>query len=187
MGEQLDLSGHFSPKYTVPEPVTSDSAARDIDKLGLIGEKALKEKGFFTRLVVEDRTSSRKILNPQNVRVLVVDDDESTALLIQKALHSFGLQTHLAHNRQEIVQALGAKPLPHLVLLDVMMPDANGFDVLNRIRHHPALKNLPVLMLTALGDRKDITRGLTLGADGYLTKPVLPSVLLQAVETLLAG
>jgi len=187
MGEELDLSGHFSPAYTVPEPVTSAEAARDIDQLGLIGEAALKDKGYFTRLVVEDRTSSRKILNPSRVRVLIVDDDESTALLIQKTLHSLGLQTHLAHNREEIVRALSAKPLPHLVLLDVMMPDANGFDVLNRIRQHPDLKGLPVLLLTALGDRKDITRGLTLGADGYLTKPVLPSVLLQAVETLLAG
>jgi len=187
MAEELDLSGHFSAEYTPPEPVTSEEAARDIDHLGLIGEKALKDKGFFTRLVVEDRTSSRRILNPSNVRVLIVDDDESTALLIQKALHSYGLKTHLAHNRQEIVEALGAKPLPHLVLLDVMMPDANGFDVLNRIRQHPALKHLPVLMLTALGDRKDITHGLMLGADGYITKPVLPSVLLQAIETLIGG
>lgn len=67
------------------------------------------------------------------------------------------------------------------------MPDANSFDVLNRIRQHPALKHLPVLMLTALGDRKDIAHGLMLGADGYITKPVLPSVLLQAVETLIGG
>jgi two-component system OmpR family response regulator len=187
MEEKLDLAGHFSPKYTLPEPVASDQAARDIDKLGLIGEAALKDKGFFTRMVVEDRSTSRKIMDPRGVRVLIVDDDESTALLIQKALHTFGMKTLLAHNRQEIVNALGAKPLPHLVLLDVLMPDANGFDVLNRIRHHPALVKLPVLMLTALGDRKDITRGLLLGADGYLTKPVLPSVLMQAIETVLAG
>ena len=187
MQDKLDLSGHFSPKYTLPEPVASGEAARDIDKLGLIGEAALKDKGFFTRMVVEDRSTSRKIMNPQNVRVLVVDDDEDTAQLIQKALHAFGMKTLLAHNREQIVNALGAKPLPHLVLLDVMMSDANGFDVLNRIRHHPALGKLPVLMLTALGDRKDITRGLLLGADGYLTKPVLPSVLMQAIETVLAG
>jgi len=102
MAEELDLSGHFSAEYTPPEPVTSEEAARDIDHLGLIGEKALKDKGFFTRLVVEDRTSSGRILNPSNVRVLIVDDDESTALLIQKALHSYGLQTHLAHNRQAL-------------------------------------------------------------------------------------
>jgi len=59
--------------------------------------------------------------------------------------------------------------------------------VLNRIRHHPALQKLPVLLVTSLGDRQDITRGLLLGADGYLTKPVPPSVLLQAIETVIGG
>ena len=77
---------------------------------------------------------------------------------------------------------MGEKPLPHLVLLDVLMPEVSGFDVLNRIRKHPALQRIPVLLLTALADRKDVARGLTLGADGYITKPVLPSVLLKAVE-----
>ena len=68
-----------------------------------------------------------------------------------------------------------------------MLPDTNGFDVLNRIRQHPALKNLPVMMLTALGERKDVTRGLMLGANGYITKPVLPSALLEAIETVVGG
>jgi len=187
MGENLDLNRHFSANYTVPEPVASDEAVRDIDKLGLIGAAALKDKGYFTRIIVEDRAPARKLLNPQNVRVLIVDDDESIAALIEKVLHTMGCQTRLARNRQEIVEGLRAKPLPHLVLLDVMMPDANGFDVLNRIRQHPALRDLPVLMVTALGERKDVARGLMLGADGYITKPVLPSVLLQAVEAVLGG
>jgi two-component system, OmpR family, response regulator len=187
MGAELDFAKHFSAGYTVPEPVTSAEAARDIDKLGLIGVDALKDKGFFTRIVVEDRVLTRKLLNPQNVRVLVVDDDESTAALIELTLHSIGCRTRLAHTRQEIVDGLAEKPLPHLVLLDVLMPDADGFDVLNRIRQHPALQNIPVMMLTALGERKHVTRGLTLGADGYITKPVLPSVLLSAVEAILGG
>jgi CheY-like chemotaxis protein len=187
MGEHLDLERHFSGHYLLPDPVTSEEAVRDIDKLGLIGEARLKDKGFFTRLVVEDRAPHRKILNPGKVRVLIVDDDESIALLIEKALHTFGLQTRIALNRKEIIEALGAEPLPDIVLLDIMMPDANGFDVLNRIRHHPALQKLPVLLVTSLGDREDITRGLLLGADGYLTKPVAPSVLLQAIETVLGG
>ena len=68
-----------------------------------------------------------------------------------------------------------------------MLPDANGFDVLNRIRQHPALENLPVLMLTSLGERKDVVNGLRLGANGYITKPVLPSTLLEAIETVIAG
>jgi two-component system OmpR family response regulator len=186
-GREFDLTKHFSAGYTVPEPVTSDQAGRDIDKLGQIGVDVLKDKGYFTRIVLERNLPTRKLLNPQNIRVLIIDDDKSTGALIELALHSAGCQTRLARNRQEIAEALGAKPLPHLVLLDVLMPEVNGFDVLNRIRQHPALQKIPVLMLTALSDRKDIARGLTLGADGYVTKPVLPSVLLQAVEAALAG
>jgi len=182
-----DLTRHFSEHYHLPDPVQSEEAVRDIDKLGLIGEAALKDKGFFTRMVVEHPVPTRRIMDPHKVRVLIVDDDESIALLIEKALHTFGLQTRIARSRKEIVEALSERPLPHLVLLDIMMPEVSGFDVLNRIRHHPALKKLPVLLVTSLGERKDITRGLLLGADGYITKPVPPSVLLQAIETVIGG
>lgn len=187
MNVNPDLTQHFSEHYHLPDPVQPEQAVRDIDKLGLIGEAALKDKGFFTRMVVEHPVPTRRIMDPHKVRVLIVDDDESIALLIEKALHTFGLQTRIARNRKEIVEALSEKPLPHLVLLDIMMPEVSGFDVLNRIRHHPALQKLPVLLVTALGDRKDITRGLMLGADGYITKPVPPSVLLQAIETVIGG
>jgi len=187
MSDELDLTRHFSAKYTVPEPVPSEEAMRDIDRLGMIGISALKDKGYFTRIVVGDRAPARKLLDPTKVRVLVVEDDDGTAIVIEKALHAFGCQTRRACNRLEIAEALGAKPYPHLVLLDVMLPDANGFDVLNRIRQHPALENLPVMMLTSLGERKDVTRGLMLGASGYITKPVLPSTLLEAVEAAVGG
>jgi CheY-like chemotaxis protein len=185
--EETDFAKHFSEGYTVPEPKTSEQSERDIDKLGLIGVNALKDKGYFTRIVLERSGPSRKLLDPQNIRVLIIDDDKSTGALIELTLHSAGCQTRIARSRQEIAEALAVKPLPHLVLLDVLMPEVNGFDVLNRIRHHPALLKIPVLMLTALADRKDVTRGLTLGADGYITKPVLPSVLLKAVETAIGG
>ena len=185
--EESDLAKHFSEGYTVPEPEASDQSARDIDNLGLIGVNALKDKGYFTRIVLERSGPSRKLLDPQNIRVLIIDDDKSTASLIELALHSAGCQTRVARTRDEIAEALAAKPLPHLVLLDVLMPDVNGFDVLNRIRHHPALLKIPVLMLTALAERKDVTRGLTLGANGYITKPVLPSTLLEAIEAVVGG
>jgi CheY-like chemotaxis protein len=186
MSDELDFTRHFSAKYTVPEPAASAEAARDIDKLGLIGVNALKDKGYFTRIVVDNPGPKRRLLDPSKTRVLIVEDDDGTALVIEKALHSFGLQTRRARNRLEIAEAL-AKPFPHLVLLDVMLPDANGFDVLNRIRQHPSLESLPVMMLTSLSERKDVTRGLMLGANGYITKPVPPSVLLEAVEAVVGG
>jgi len=185
--EDLDFTTHFSEGYTIREPVTSKESLRDIDQLGLIGVNALKDQGYFTRIVVEHRALAPKLLNPQNIRVLIVEDDEATGKLIELTLHATGCKTRRARNREEIAQALAEKPLPHLVLLDILLPDANGFDVLNRIRHHPALEKIPVMLLSALGERKDVTRGLTLGADGYITKPVLPSVLLKAVEAAIGG
>ena len=187
MPADLDFTRHFSAAYTVPEPVTTAEAARDIDKLGMIGESALRDTGFFSRIVVENATPTRKLLDPTKIRILVVEDDDGTALVTEKALQSYGCQTRRARNRAEIAAALAEKPLPHLVLLDVMLPDANGFDVLNRIRQHPALKDLRVMMLTSMGERKDVARGLALGANGYITKPVLPSILLTAIETVIAG
>lgn len=187
MSDDLDFTRHFSAAYKVPEPALSAEAARDIDQLGLIGISALQDRGFFTRIVVDSGAPKRKLLNPSKIRILIVEDDDGTAVVIEKALQSLGCQTLRARNLREIAEALGAKPLPHLVLLDIMLPDANGFDVLNRIRQHQALESLPVLMLTSLGERKDITRGLLLGANGYITKPVLPSTLLEAIETMIGG
>ena len=187
MPENIDLATHFSAKYTVPEPVASEEVARDIDKLGMVGISELKNKGYFTRIVVQKDRPARKLLDPTRIRVLVVEDDDGSALVIEKSLQAYGCRTLRARNRAEIAEALAAKPLPHLVLMDVLLPDANGFDVLNRIRRHPSLADLPVMMLTSLGERKDVTHGLALGASGYITKPVLPSVLLEAVETVLAG
>ena len=183
----LTIAQHFSPTYKVPEPTQGADLMADVDRMGMIGEKALREQGYFTRIVVEDRGPARKLLNPQAVRILIVEDQEDIAALIEKTLHRLGCRTLRAANRDQIVQALEAKPLPHLVLLDVMLPDANGFDILNRIRQHPETQNVPVVMLTGLGERKDITRGLALGATGYVTKPVLPSTLLEVVEAVIAG
>ena len=187
MPDDVDFTRHFSAAYTVPEPVPSAEVAREIDQLGLIGESALKDKGYFTRIVVDSSSPVRKLLDPSKVRVLVVEDDDGTALVIEKALQTYGCQTLRARNLAEIAKALGAKPFPHLVLLDVMLPDADGFDVLNRIRQHTTLEKLPVLMLTSLRGRKDVARGLALGANGYITKPVPPSILLEAIEAVVGG
>jgi len=187
MADDLDLDQHFSVHYTVPEPLLSAEAERDVDRLGTIGAAALKKTGYYTRVITKGGPPVRKLLNPSTIRVLIVEDDEGIALLIEKVLHTFGCKTLRARNRAEIVQGLAGKPAPHIVLLDIMLPDADGFDVLNRIRHHPQLANIAVLLLTSLGEDKDVARGLQLGANGYITKPVLPSTLLEAIQTVVAG
>jgi two-component system OmpR family response regulator len=71
------------------------------------------------------------------------------------------------------------------VLLDVRLPDANGFDILLRMKQHPALKSIPVIMLTGEATRESVMRGLAGGADGYVTKPFELAILLNAVRSVL--
>jgi CheY-like chemotaxis protein len=179
---ELDFTKHFSAEQRVPEPDHNAEALRRIDALGTIGEASLKTSGFYARVVSAERRVRPRA--PAETLVLIVEDDQTTGTVIGAVLQKFGYRTRHARNRAEIGAALAAKPMPDLVLLDVLLPDVNGFDVLNRIRQHAAVKHLPVLMLTSLSDRKDIAKGLSLGADGYLTKPAQPSTLIDAIQAL---
>ena len=181
----LDFTQHFSPTYKVPEPNHSVEDLRKIDELGVIGQSALKASGFYARLVSTAPGMGSK--PPAETNVLVVEDDNGTAAVILKVLGKMGYPTRRARTLHEAVLALVVDPKPGLILLDVMLPDGTGFDVLNRIRQHSRLKHIPVLMLTALSDRADIARGLALGADGYVTKPALPSTLIDAVQAIVSG
>lgn len=181
----LDFASHFDTETKLPEPAHSPQELKEIDDLGSIGAAALKDQGFYAR-IVSARSSGGKPL-PKNATVLVVEDDPGTSMVIVKALKTYGYLPRVAHDRAGIIAALAQPPLPDLILLDVMLPDINGFDVLNRIRRHAAVQSVPVIMLTSLSETTDIARGLSLGADAYLTKPVLPSTLLDAVQAVLGG
>jgi two-component system, OmpR family, response regulator len=181
---ELDFTTHFSAAHKVPEPQHSAQTLGEIDELGTIGEAKLRSEGFYARIVSAQPKGARA---PDETLVLIVEDDDATGMVIEAALHRYRYRTRRARNRAEITTGLAAKPMPQLVLLDVLLPDVNGFDVLNRIRSHDAVKHIPVLMLTSLTERKDIARGLSLGADGYLTKPALPSALIDAVQAIVGA
>ena len=88
-------------------------------------------------------------------------------------------------NREQVLAGLRKLPLPDVIILDVMLPDANGFDILQRLKAHPALKAVPVIMLTADAARESVMRGLAGGADGYITKPFERAMLLDGVKAVL--
>ncbi len=184
MEDDLDFTSHFSAQHAVPEPKPTAAELKQFDELGTIGEASLKKGGSYVRMVTARGGKPR---NPSACTVLVVEDDNSTAGLITTVLEKAGYGTRRASTCKEIAAQLSAKPQPALVLLDVMLPDVNGFDVLNRIKQHAVLQAIPVVMLTFLSEKKDITKGIMLGADGYLTKPLLPSSLLDAVKAVTSG
>ena len=96
-----------------------------------------------------------------------------------------GFKTRAAFKRDDILIALRQQPTPDLILLDVQLPDANGFDILVQMRLHPALKSMPIIMLTAEASRAAVLKGLRGGADGYVTKPFEPDQLVSAVNAVL--
>jgi len=177
----LDFTKIFAPETKVSEPERSPAEEKQIADEAVIGESKLTSNGYFVRL---NNSAPKRPPKGQPPSILVVEDDAVTATLIVRILGANGFKATHASNRESILN--GLKLSPDLVILDVLMPDANGFDILNRIRQHPVLKDMPVLMLTSLGALDDILKGLKLGVNGYLTKPAKSKALVDAIKTVLA-
>jgi two-component system, OmpR family, response regulator RpaA len=103
-------------------------------------------------------------------RILVIDDDQAIVELIKVNLDLLGHQVSTANDGMKGL-ALAQQNRPDLIVLDVMMPDLDGFTVCQRLRQNATTAGIPVLMLTALGMTKDKVKGFDSGADDYLTKP----------------
>ena len=148
------------------------------------GVSILQKKGFYVRIARRpaDERSAKQGWKPT---VLVIDDDQDLQKLIRTYFVMEGMVPRAAYTRDDIVVALRQQPAPDLVLLDVHLPDTNGFDILARMRQHPVLKNMPVVMLTAEATREAVLKGLQGGADGYVTKPFEPDLLIAAVKAVL--
>ena len=117
-------------------------------------------------------------------RILVVDDEPSITDLLSMALRYEGMEVAVTHLGREALDAMTAFR-PHLVVLDVMLPDLSGFDVLERMGRDRIGGRLPVLFLTARDTLDDKLRGFTLGGDDYMTKPFSVEELIVRVRAIL--
>ena len=119
-------------------------------------------------------------------RILIVDDEPNIVLSLEFLMKREGYDTAVAPDGEAALAAMaGARP--DLVILDIMLPKLNGFEVCERIRAEPAWRGTRILMLTAKGRDTDLAKGLRLGADAYVTKPFSTQELLATVRRLLAG
>lgn len=145
---------------------------------------ALSRTGAY---LAEDRLKNRAPLAkpPTETVVLVVEDDPDQLALADLRVSMAGYQVRVADSGQALKEALRTKGLPDVLLLDVMLPDADGFAILAGMRRHPKLALLPVIMLTAKDDPADISKGLALGADGYVTKPYSKNILADTIRRVL--
>lgn len=117
-------------------------------------------------------------------RILAVDDEPNIVRLIQVNLMRQGYEVETANNGVEALAKIRANR-PDLLVSDVMMPEMGGFELLKNIRMDAALESLPVIMLTAKTQDRDVMEGYSHGADMYLTKPFNPAELLQFVKRIL--
>ena len=145
---------------------------------------ALKDRGAY---LATARLKNREPLSkdPSQIVVLLVEDDPDQAALGDLRVSMAGYRVRLARSCREMVVDLTTQPLADLVLLDVMLPDGNGFGILSCMRTDPRLSLLPVIMLTSLTGDEDIRRGLDLGADGYITKPYSKDLLDDTIRQVL--
>ena len=114
--------------------------------------------------------------------ILVVDDSPTNIGVIGDILSPF-YQVKAANSGQRALKNILKPPVADLILLDVMMPEMDGYSVLKELQSNPETKDIPVIFVTAMNETNDEKQGLELGAVDYITKPVRPAILLARVKT----
>lgn len=117
-------------------------------------------------------------------KVLIADDEPNIVVSLEFLMEHNGYQVKVAHNGEDALKYVG-EFFPDLILLDVMLPLRNGFEVCQKIRENPSWQNIKIIMLTAKGRDIEVTKGLALGADAYITKPFSTKDLLVKVRQIL--
>jgi two-component system OmpR family response regulator len=180
-GDVIDAGDFFT--LGTASTATPEEGVQPHDESGVDAE-FLRQNGYYVNMarrqaVKPNRAEGRKLT------VLAIEDDPDISKLLQICLKLEGFDTRTAGNRDEVVAAFRLLPLPDLVLLDVRLPDINGFDILAKMRQHQVLKEVPVIMLTAAATREAVLRGIQGGADGFITKPFQIDHLVKAVKMVL--
>ncbi len=117
-------------------------------------------------------------------KILVVDDDHEILKLIAMLLRRIGAEAWTFADGQSALQRL-SQAVPDLIILDLMLPDIDGLQILQQVRDQERFSHVPVLILSAKADPDTIREGLDLGADGYVTKPYIANTLIDKVRLML--
>ena len=160
-----------------------DELQQIADEAKAAGE-ALHGSGAY---LAAERLRNREPLAKEasQVTVLLVEDDPDQAALADLRISMAGYRVRLARSRRETLADLATHVPADVVLLDVLLPDGSGFEILAGMRRHARFAMIPVIMLTVLDSAEDIRRGLDLGADGYMTKPYSKDLLVATIRQVL--
>ena len=117
-------------------------------------------------------------------KILIVDDEPSIIVPLQFLMQQNGFETVVAFSGEEAMEIITNSP-PDLILLDIMLPIIDGFEVCQRVRENPEWNKIKIILLTALGGEANVAKGMALGADAYITKPFSNAEVSAKVDALL--
>lgn len=201
----LDFTVHFSnaaveaeklpeveappAKPAAPAKVRADAVKPAAEKVVLdpefrIGTSKLESDGYF--VVVARRNSGTTDLSA-GCKIMFVEDEPVTNAVLKKVLTTDGFEAYGALDSAGLGALLKQHGLPDLIMLDIDLPKVSGLQILARIRKHPKMQAMPVLIVTSHAEMSDVVRGLSLGASGYLTKPVTVESLRSVLRQVLGG
>ena len=119
-------------------------------------------------------------------KVLIADDEPNIVAALQFLLERNGYEVQIARNGNEALELIEAE-MPDLVLLDIMMPQKSGYEVCQRMRERPDWQHIKIVMLSAKGRDAEVNKGLSIGADLYVTKPFSTHELMDKIKGLVGG
>jgi len=166
-----------------PQPAPSLRASSEAEQQQVTaGAEELQRSGFYITIA---RKAKKVAPLESRFCILCIDDDTDLLKILARKLSLDGYAIRTASDRKSIVAELQKVPPPHLILLDVGLPDISGFDLLQKLRQHPRLGSIPVIMLTGHVTPESVLHGMANGADGYVSKPFQFEALGTAIETVL--
>lgn len=117
-------------------------------------------------------------------KILIVDDEPNIVMSLEYTFRKSGFEVFIARDGQEALDILQVQT-PHLIILDIMMPNVDGYATIEFIKKEPPLQSCKVIFLSAKNKESDIEKGMSLGADAYMTKPFSVKKLIEQVQSLL--
>ena len=178
--DDLDFTKAFdgSAMASLPSEARSEEEKQEV----IVGSAELHRVGYYVNIA--QRAKKVPSLPPgTQYSVLCIDDDRVLLGVLAKKLQLDGYAVRTASDRHEIVTELQKALPPHLILLDVGLPGFSGFDLLLKLRQHPKLGSIPVIMLTAHVSPRDVLHGMASGADGYVSKLFQLDAVTSAIAT----
>jgi two-component system, OmpR family, phosphate regulon response regulator PhoB len=174
----------FTGAALPPLPPLSEDDRKRLARTTVIGGATLLRSGSF---LAADRIANlpRLAKTPAQTVILLVEDDPDQLALGELRLTMAGYQVRSVDRAKALSRYLREEARPDLMLLDVMLPDGNGFDILAQLRGRPEFSTLPIVLLTVKAELVHIRNGLALGADGYITKPYSKTQLAEVINHVL--